>query len=145
MALAAKPRYEKSWPYGGSHRAPLALDWPAADANKVWAVGLNSAGAVVKGAGQTGVVGLLIVPLGTTPEGDPLYPPDAGTPVDIMINGEIGNFLKTNSAGVVSAPAAGKKYYAHADGSVDDVATAGVLAGWTVEASRLCVHFQAAP
>ena len=140
MALAAKPRYEKNNPYGGSHRAPLALDWPAADANKVWAVGLNSAGAVVKGAGQSGVVGLLIVPLGTTPEGTALYPPDAGTPVDIMVHGEIGNFLKTDSAGVVSAPAAGKKYYAHADGSVDDVAAAGTLCGFTVEASRLAVH-----
>ena len=140
MALAAKPRYEKNNPYGGSHRAPLALDWPAADANKVWGVGLNSAGAVVKGAGQTGVVGLLIVPLGTTPEGQPLYPPDAGTPVDIMVHGEIGNYLNTATNGTLSAAAAGKKIYAHADGSVDDVATAGVLVGYTIEASRLAVH-----
>ena len=143
MALGTKPRYEKNNPYGGSHRAPLAADWPAADANKVWAVGLNSAGAVVKGAGQTGVIGLLIVPLGTTPEGQPLYPPDAGTPVDIMIHGEIGNFLKTDSAGVVSATTAGKKIYAHADGSVDDVSTDGVPVGWTIEATRLAVHVNA--
>jgi hypothetical protein len=142
MALATKPRYEKNNPYGGSHRAPLAVDWPAADANKVWGVGLNSAGAVVKGAGQTGVIGLLIVPLGTTPEGQPLYPPDAGTTVDIMIHGEIGNFLTTSSAGVVAAGAAGTKYYAHADGSVDNVLTAGVLVGYTVEATRLAVHVE---
>ena len=142
MALATKPRYEKNNPYGGSHRAPLAVDWPAADANKVWGVGLNSAGACVKGAGQTGVIGLLIVPLGTTPEGQALYPPDAGTPVDIMIHGEIGNFLTTSSAGVVAAGAAGTKYFAHADGSVDAVATAGVLVGYTVEATRLAVHVE---
>jgi hypothetical protein len=142
MALAAKPRYEKNNPYGGSHRAPLALDWPAADANKVWGVGLNSAGAIVKGAGQTGVIGLLIVPLGTTPEGQPLYPPDAGTPLDIMIHGEIGNFLTTSAAGVLAAGVAGQKYYAHADGSVDATATAGVLVGYTIEASRLAVHVE---
>jgi hypothetical protein len=142
MALGTKPRYEKNNPYGGSHRGPLALDWPAADANKVWGVGLNSAGAVVKGAGQTGVIGLLIVPLGTTPEGQPLYPPDAGTPVDIMIHGEIGNFFTTSSAGVVAPGVAGTKYFAHADGSVDATATAGVLVGYTVEAGRLAVHVE---
>lgn len=119
-------RYDKYEPMSGGFRAPLAADWLLADLNKVVGVGLNASGQVVKGAGNTGVIGALVLSKIVK----------AGKVVDVMQDGEIVEMNK-NHAGIV----AGTKYYFDAAGALVAGAPAagvnGVLAGWTVEATRL--------
>jgi hypothetical protein len=148
--LGTKPRWDKYDPYVGNFRGPLALDATLDMANLILAVGINSSGAVVVGAGQTGLVGVIIMPVGVDIHGYLLEPPLAGDIVDVGKYGEITNFVLTKwtsgSPGSFSvdttAPAAGTAYYAHADGSVNATAGAGsVPVGHTVESSRLIVAF----
>lgn len=119
-------RYDKYEPMSGGFRAPLAADWLAADLNKVVGVGLNAQGRVVKGAGNTGVIGALVLTKVIK----------ANKVVDVMQDGEIVE-MDVNHAGIV----AGTKYYFDATGALVAGAPAagvnGVLAGWTVEATRL--------
>lgn len=135
-------RYDKYAPYGGGFRAPLAADFGTltngADLGKVWAVGLDANGRVVKGAGVTGIVGVLVL---TTEK----YALDV---VDVMTHGEIVDILATTpfdnfqTAGVAAASTPGTKYYGHAavDGALDTVATANYFVGFTVERNRLVVR-----
>jgi len=119
-------RYDKYEPMSGGFRAPLAADWLPADLNKVIGVGLNATGQVVKGAGNTGVIGALVLSKVVR----------AGKVVDVMQDGECVD-MDVNHAGIV----AGTKYYFDAAGALVAGAPAagvnGVLAGWTVEATRL--------
>lgn len=119
-------RYDKYDPKVGGFRAFLATDWILdTDLNKVWPVGLNVNGQVVKGAGQTGVLGVLVITR-------KMYAADE--PVDVMTDGEIVEF-----AGV-----AGTNYYAAAaDGAISDTNT-GTYIGHTVEATRLIVRVRPA-
>lgn len=143
--FATKPRMDKRDPYVGNFRAPLAadVDLPT-EANRVMVCGLNASGAVVLGgAGQTGIVGITIIPVGTDMQGNLLdggINTEAGDICDVTKHGEITNFATTAADGTLGAPAAGTKYYAHADGSIDTTATAGVYIGHTVEADRLIVN-----
>ena len=109
--MALKPRIDKSDPKVGSFRAALAADWADADINKIWAVGLNSAGLVVKGGGATGIVGIVI----RSKKGE-----KAGDVIDVHTAGEIFPFVETDGTAV----AAGKIYYCQDDGTVDDTAAA---------------------
>jgi hypothetical protein len=125
-------RYDKYEPLSGGHRAPLAADWLLADLNKVFGVGLNASGQVVKGAGNTGVIGALVLTKIVK----------AGKVVDVMQDGEIVE-MNINHAGIV----AGTKYYFDAAGALTAVAptpagTNGVQAGYTVEATRLIVRVE---
>ena len=137
--FATKPRWDKYDGYVGNFRAPLAADVDLdTESNVVLAVGLDANGAVVVGAGQTGIVGLLIVPVGTDMSGNLLQGginTQAGDICDVGKHGEITNFTDSNGAN-----AAGTNYFAHADGTVDAVSTAGVYVGHTVEADRLIVN-----
>ena len=45
----------------GGFRAPLAANFPSADLEKIFGVGLNASGQVVKGAGASGIVGVLVL------------------------------------------------------------------------------------
>ena len=143
--FAVKPRMDKRDPYVGNFRAPLAADVNlATQANRVLPVGINAQGAaVLGGAGQTGIVGITIIPVGTDMQGNLLdggINTEAGDICDVTKHGEITNFALTAADGTQSAPAAGTKYYAHADGSIDATATAGVYIGHTVEADRLIIN-----
>lgn len=121
-------RYDKYDPYSGGFRAPLASAIAAADKNKVYAVGLDSAGRVVLGAGQSGVVGVLVAHDVKA----------AGDIVDVMTAGEIVEF----TLGDGTAAAAGTAYYGvGTDGTYTATATGNKKLGWTVEASRLVVRF----
>lgn len=113
-------RYDKYEPMSGGHRAPLAAAWNGADLNTVFAVGLDANGRVVKGSGNTGVIGVLVLTKAK----------NAGDIVDVMQDGEI-----------VEAPGltAGTRYYGSAAGDLTTVNT-DVPLGWTVEADRLVVR-----
>jgi hypothetical protein len=125
--MAQVPRIDKSDPNVGSFRASLSVDFLDADVNKVWAFGLNASGLAVKGAG-TGLRGIVI----RTKKGE-----KAGDIIDIHTSGEIYPFVETDGTALV----AGTKYYAHADGTVDDVATAGTLVGVATADLRLVLRF----
>lgn len=123
-------RYDKYDPKDGGFRAKLAGNWVASDVGKVWAVGLDANGRVVKGAGNTGVKAALVV-------NQPML---AGEVVDCMTDGEIVEM--TNHAG--AALTAGTNYFGvAADGTFSTTAT-GTPLGFTVEASRLVVRLDRA-
>lgn len=118
-------RYDKYEPMTGGHRARLAAAWSGADLNKVFAVGLDANGRVVKGAGTTGVIGVLVLTIAK----------NAGDVVDVMQDGEIVE-MNINHAGIT----AGTKYFAAAaDGTLNTTNT-NVAVGHTVEATRLIVR-----
>lgn len=106
----------------GVTRGTLLADVVQADWGKPIGVGINSAGLTVRGAGQSGIVGVIIADKTNY---------KAGTRCDIFGNGsEIVEF--------VGVP--GTVYYAlNADGVVSSTATAGTKIGFTVEADRLVV------
>lgn len=64
----------------GVFRAPLNADLAADDYDKVIGVGLNTSGRVVKGAGNTGIVGVIVPVKGTLAAGDIM---------DVLTTGEI--------------------------------------------------------
>jgi hypothetical protein len=143
--MATKPRWDKYDPYVGNHRATWAADISLDQANLVLGVGLNSSGLLVIGAGSSGLTGIVIIPVGQDIHGYLLEPPLAGDVHDVGKHGEIVNFQTTAfTSGAFlpgTAPVAGTRYYAHADGTVNATATGvgSIYIGHTVEASRLIV------
>lgn len=108
------PRYDKYEPYAGGFRAPLNAAITATDKNKLYAVGLNNAGRVVIGGGQTGIVGVLIAHDARA----------AGEPVDVMTAGDIVELdTSTFDPGVV--------YYGQADDGSIDTDNTGARVGFT--------------
>lgn len=116
------PRYDKYDPVDGGFRAPLAAAVVSDDAFTIFGVGLDSSGTVVRGAGQTGVIGVMISH-GVKAAGDI---------VDVMTDGEI----------VEAGLAAGTVYGANTATGVIGTGTGAVRVGHTVEASRLIVRAQ---
>ena len=119
----------------------------ATQANKVLATGVNSSGAVTIGAGQTGINGVVIIPVGVDMYGallDGGVNTQAGDLTDVGKHGEITNFAPYAASGTAPSAAAGTNYYGHADGSVLPSTAAGaVYVGHTVEADRLVVDVSA--
>lgn len=126
-------RYDKYDPVSGGFRAPVAVAWTSSDLNKPFAVGLNSSGQVVKGPGNSGIVGLCIVTKTKA----------AGEIVDVMTSGEI---VEATLSDGTTALTAGTTYYGVvADGTISATATANEKIGFTVEASRLIVRCAPTP
>lgn len=126
-------RYDKYEPRVGGFRAPSNIAWAYTptneatnDVGKVWAVGLNASGRVVKGAGVTGIVGVVVVNQATA----------VGDILDVMTAGEIADF--TLHAG--TAAAAGTRYFGVAADGTFNTTNTGTRLGWTVEAGRLIVR-----
>lgn len=119
-------RYDKYDPVSGGFRAKLNAALTSSDVGVMYAVGLNSSGLVVKGAGATGVIGVLVV------DG----PKAASDPVDVMTDGEIADFTLANG----SAAAAGTRYFGVAADGTFSTTNTGTRLGWTVEASRFVVR-----
>lgn len=131
--MAQKPRIDKSDPKVGSFRAALNADWADADVDKVFGVGLNSSGLVVKGSGATGVLGVVI----RTKKGE-----KAGDVIDVHTNGELYPFVETDGTAV----SPGKKYYAQSNGDVTDTAVDGsVQIGWATSDGRLVLRVNQVP
>lgn len=114
-------RIDKYNPVGSGFRAPLAASYTGAAAPI--AVGLNSSGRVVVGAGQSGVAGVICIPTNK----------NAGDIVDVMKHGEL----------VEAALVAGTAYTANTTTGVISSAAASatqIYVGHTVEADRLVVN-----
>lgn len=127
-------RFDKYDPYGGNFRAYLAAPFTTADdLGKPFAVGLNSSGQIVKGAGQSGIVGVLILTKA-------VHIP-AKLPVDVMKFGEVVEFAPTATTPGSGTGVAGTAYYANTTtGAISATGGAGtVKIGHTVEADRLIV------
>lgn len=122
-------RIDKYDPVDGGFRAPLNAAHVKTTPGNPVAVGLNASGRVVDGAGNTGLLGLLVL------DSDRV----AGDIVDVMTDGELvemagltaGTIITAdNATGVVAvtAPGAGR-----------------TRVGWTVEASRLIARLGRVP
>jgi carbohydrate-selective porin OprB len=131
------PRVDKTESAIGVVRANLELDVVSADFDKVFGVGLNASGHVVKGAGQTGIIGVI---------NPGKYSNKAGRNADIFVLADIVDNVGLAAGttywadGVTGALAAGV-----AGTGAQPVAgtgsTAGsVRVGYTVEADRLIVR-----
>lgn len=96
-------------------------------------VGLDASGRAVPGAGNTGVLGVVIIDGQVGPTGTRTNNKFAGDVVDIMTDGEIVD-LTGLTAGTVY-------YAASADGAISVTATGGATrVGATAEAQRLVVR-----
>lgn len=122
-------RFDKYEPNVGNFRAPLAAAFSDVDDLSVaFGVGLDVNGRLVRGAGQSGITGVLILTK-TKP---------AGAIVDVMHDGEVVEFggdpgtvyTADTTTGVISDTAADED---------------NVPVGFTVEGDRLIVHVQPAP
>lgn len=120
------PRFDKYGPKTGGFRAKLAVALTSSDVGKVWAVGLDTNGAVVKGAGNTGIRGVICAVRAMA----------IGEPIDVMTDGEIGEFTLQNG----SAATAGTVYYGVAADGTFNTTNTGTRLGFTAEASRLVVR-----
>lgn len=125
-------RYDKYNPISGGFRAASAIAWvfnateASNDLGKMWGVGLDSSGRVVKGAGQTGIIGVVVLQ----------QPKAIGEIIDVMTDGEIVDFTLHSG----SAAAAGTRYFAPSGTGVPDTTNTGTRLGWTVETTRFIVH-----
>lgn len=115
------PRFDKVEPKGGSFRAPLNFGLVAGDIGAVVGVGLNATGRVVRGAGNTGVVGVIC----------PSSLANAGDPIDVMTDGEIVD---------MAALTAGTVYYADPTTGALSTTNTGTRVGHTVQTWRLIVR-----
>lgn len=128
-------RFDKYGPYTGGFRAALAADFGTlgngADLGKIWAVGLNASGKIIKAVASLDCVGLMILTMEKY----------AGDVVDIMTAGEITDIAQVtpwDNLGV--APVAGADVYAVAGGGLNQTATAQKKVGFFVEPTRLIVR-----
>lgn len=122
-------RWDKTEPHD-TIRGILESDWLAADVGEIVGVGYNASGRLVKGAGQTGVIGVVIF--------SQAY--KAGRAVDVLKRGEAVGGVNI----VPATPAvAGRSYSISATGTKTATADGvrGTL-GFTAEADRLIVDFQ---
>lgn len=125
-------RYDKYDSKLSGPRGFLAADWLAADVNTVIGVGYDSSGRIVKGPGQTGVKGILILTRVIK----------AGRePVDPMKHGEVVEFDRQGPNAAAFAAAPGTNYYVvTATGVLTATASGNKYIGHTVEAGRLIVE-----
>jgi hypothetical protein len=118
------PRYDKYEPYAGGFRAPLAAAVTSGNGFVAYGVGLDTNGRVVLGAGNTGIIGVMIAH-GAKAVGD--Y-------VDVITSGEV-----VDATGLT----AGTKLTANTTtGAISNGATSTtqVPVGFTVEATRIVVR-----
>lgn len=114
-------RYDKYAPKAGGFRAEMGFAAVAADLNKPFAVGLNTSGRVVKGSGNTGCVGILVLTRTKA----------IGEVVDVMTAGEIVE--ATLSDGTTPIAAGVAVYAVAATGLLAVASTGNIRVGWTVE------------
>jgi hypothetical protein len=102
-------RYDKYDPKNGGYRSPLAADYLTDDVERILGVGHDSSGRTVKGAGQSGVTGVLVLTKARK----------AGEIIDVMTSGEIVEFGPTIGEPGVDFGKAGTVYYSDTAGNVE--------------------------
>lgn len=135
-------RYDKYDPKAGGFRAPANAAWTAtsgpsgvSDLFRVTGVMLNGSGRALRATSALACVGITIAH----------GPKDAGSPLDIMTNGEVIELDAADIQGATS-PTAGTKYYLDLTAGrlvANGAPTAGTnyfYVGTTVEANRLIVR-----
>ena len=121
-------RYDKYDPKAGGFRAPVAVAVTSADFGKPFGVGIDANGRVVKGAGTSGVVGVMINTKAKA----------VGDIVDVMTHGEIVEATLSDGTTAIAAGVPG--YAVPASGLLSVTATANWRLGHTVEGTRLVVR-----
>lgn len=123
-------RYDKFDPYANGFRARVAVDYPDADLGKIFGCGINSAGNVVKGAGQTGIIGIMVV----TQKPGRVGPLREVAVIDVMTNGCVTDFGPSDQLSIpgVNFGAAGTRYYSDIN---------GVITSSSVEADLQLIKF----
>jgi hypothetical protein len=119
----SKARWDKIGSAGsGQFRAKVAAAWLAADVGHTFGVGLNTSGQVVKGAGNTGVIGVVVIN----------EPKAIGDVVDVVNNGELADLTTLNDD--TTALTAGTAYYADVTtGAITATATANKKIGFSID------------
>lgn len=107
-------RYDKYAPRSGGFRAPIGFTPVAGDLNKIFGVGLDVNGRVVKGTGTTGIIGVMVIDKVKV----------IGDIIDVMTHGEI---VEASLSDGTTAIAAGIPVWA---------TSAGLLAVATAVGSR---------
>lgn len=130
-------RFDHMNPKVGNFRAHLASAIPSNLVERLWGVGLDANGRIVKGAGQSGIVGVTVQ--------TKAYP--AGKRIDVMTAGQVVEFQPTAAApGVGNTGDPGTVYWAvDATGDIieEPVDTTGhTRIGHTVEGQRLVVRVE---
>jgi len=125
-------RYDKYEPKNGGYRAPLAADWPPEDVEKLVGVGHDDQGRVVKGSGNTGIKGVLVLTMARK----------AGEVIDVMTDGEIVEFEGDGGVPGKDLAKPGTNYFVSEDGSVGE--SGDHYLGHTVQSHRLVVRFKRA-
>jgi hypothetical protein len=137
-------RYDKSNPINSTFRGSVAVDYPDADLGKIFGVGIDANGKVVKGAGPDGIIGVLVV----TEKPGVVGPLRDVARVDVMTSGEVTDFGPSDGSHVpgVDFGVAGKAYYSDAAGVITATwATGSTYVGTTVEPDRLIVRVNPLP
>lgn len=121
-------RIDKYDPVSGGFRAPLNALIAASDVGKIFAVAINTSGKVIRtGLGaETAIMGVIC----------PVRAMSANEPIDVMTHGEMIDVTMTSG----SAFTAGALVYGHADGTVDNTATAGKIIAKMVQLDRMVVR-----
>lgn len=101
-------RYDKVDPKSGSYRSTLAADYDPANIEKIIGVGHDASGRVVKGAGVSGITGVLVLTKAYK----------AGYRCDVMTHGEITEFGPTAGVPGTDFGDPGKVYYSDASGNI---------------------------
>lgn len=126
-------RFDKTEPHIGTFRVRLEADWLDADVGIARGVGINASGRAVKGAGATGIKG--IVALGKARK--------ARHPIDPMTSGELLDITDDEVTGTLAAGI--NIYCVPADGTLTTTATGNTYVGFMVEIDRLIVRMEHLP
>lgn len=134
-------RFDKYDPVSGGFRGAVAVDFPDADLGKAFGYGFDVNGKLVKGVGNTGIVGVVVV----TSKPGRVGPNREISVIDVMRAGCITDFGPSDAGKVpgVDFGVAGTRYYADAAGIITATDAVGkTYIGHTVEPDRLevCVH-----
>lgn len=125
-------RIDKYVPEVSGTRAVLNAALAGGDVDKVIGVGLNANGRVVKGVGNTGIIGIAIV---STKDNV------AGKVIDVMSLGDVVGTVAEFPAGTVFAVVDATGVVAAVAGANPTIAVGSSYVGHTVEAGRLVVRF----
>lgn len=125
-------RIDKYVPEVSGTRAVLDVALATGDLDKVIGVGLTANGRVVKGPGNTGIIGVLVNSAKSN---------RAGAVVDVMSLGDIVGTSVEFPAGTVFGVVDATGVVAAIAGANPVIPAGSSYVGHTVEAGRLCVRF----